>query len=424
VQRFVGSLWCSVLLVCACTEIDDPPGEQPGSQIEAGIGGASGSAGRAAIGGHSGSGAVLGVSAGRGGSGGGAAGASSGGSMSGVTQATGEGIGAVGAACTPDKPKACIGQVSTGTLVCMNGRWAAGPACNANERCDTAPGDTQGTCLPMLSLCSGKMPGAAICDAYARRKCGNDLVRFEAFACPEHAHCEDARGAVNCACDLNFKSDGVDACVPNVVCPATACLPGGHCIVGATDYSCMCDVEFDGTGTKDCVAVGRCAMPTVCSADYVCRSKDMTYVCRGQFADWPMPSTSTGAKAAPSYMPTDETVQDAVTGLTWQRNLPATYAGCSGTCTWQKAKAYCEGLVLEGADDWRLPTMIELVSILDDNAVMPSIDAAAFPNTASDNFWSASPNAGDVSQAWGVGFAAFQILARPTTDSLHVRCVR
>jgi hypothetical protein len=419
VQRFVGSLWCGVLLVCACTEIDDLPGAQTGTQTEAGVGGASGSSGRGATAGSSGT--TVGVSGGRSG---GSAGASSGGSRSGMTPLTGEGVGAVGTACTDDKPKACAGPTSTGTLVCTNGKWAAGSECAPTERCDTAPGDTQGMCLPMLSLCTSKMPGDAICDAYTRRKCGNDLVRFEAFACAEHAHCEGVQGAISCACDLNFRSDGAAACVPDVMCPATACTPGGRCVVGDADYSCVCDIEFEGTGTKDCVAVGRCAMPTVCNADYVCRSKDMTYVCRGQFADWPMPTTNTGAKTAPNYLPADETVQDVVTGLIWQRNLPETYPGCAGTCAWDKAKAYCDGLVLSNAEDWRLPTMIELVSILDDNAVMPSIDAATFPNTPSDNFWSASPNVGDISQAWGVGFAAFQVLARPKTDSLHVRCVR
>jgi hypothetical protein len=263
-----------------------------------------------------------------------------------------------------------------------------------------------------------------LCDAYTRRKCGNDLVRFEAFPCEANAHCESTQGAVTCQCDLNFKRDAASACVPDVTCPPAAWNAGGECLVGIEDYSCMCDPEFEGTGTKDCVAVGRCAEANVCSLDYVCRSKDATYVCRGQFADWPMPTTAAGAKTPPSYAPTPETVQDAVTGLTWQRNLPMTYAGCTSTCTWEKAKAYCDTLVLEGAEDWRLPTMIELVSILDDNAVMPSINAAIFPNTPSDNFWSASPNTGDSTQAWGVGFDAFQVLARPKNDSLHVRCVR
>jgi hypothetical protein len=424
VQRVVGSLWCGVVFVCACTEIGElPHAPTGGAQSQTGAG----ATGAAASGrGASGAGVIAGRAGGTGSSGSSAstgAGATSGGAAA-STQATGEGIGAVGASCAADKPNACVGPVSMGTLVCTNGAWAAGPQCAATERCDTAPGATQGTCLPMLNLCSGKLPNDVICDAYTRRKCGNDLVRFEAFDCQEHAHCEATQGAVTCACDLNYKADGAGACVPNVVCPLAACSPGGQCVTGETDYSCVCDVEFEGTGTKDCVAVGRCAQATVCNADYVCRSKDLSYVCRGQFADWPMPSTIAGAKTPPSYTLADETVADVVTGLTWQRNLPETYVGCAGTCTWDKAKAYCDMLTLAGADNWRLPTMIELVSILDDNAVMPSIDAAAFPNTPSDNFWSASPNIGDSGQAWGVGFAAFQVLARAKTDSLRVRCVR
>lgn len=408
-------------IACACTEIDEPPPENSSTsaQIGSGVGGRG-----VVVAGRGGTGASNAGNAGMAAPGAGAPNGAASGGMGVAAQPTGEGIGAVGAACTPDKPRACLGAASIGTLVCTDGKWVAALQCGTNERCDTLPGQTQGTCRPMLALCAGKNPGDVVCDAYTRRMCGAALVRFDPFPCPEHAHCDAVQGAVSCACDLSFKSNGPDACVPDVMCPPTACVPGGHCIVGEADYTCACDPEFEGTGTKQCTAVGICATPTVCSADYVCRSKDMSYVCRGQFADWPMPSSIAGAKALPSYMPTAETVHDAVTNLTWQRNLPPTYTGCTSFCTWDKAKAYCEGLVLEGADDWRLPTMIELVSILDDNAVMPSIDAEMFPNTPSDNFWSASPNTGDSSQAWGVGFAEFQVLARTKTDSLRVRCVR
>jgi hypothetical protein len=336
----------------------------------------------------------------------------------------GEGIGFVGDECSDDKPKACAGLISTSTLLCMNGKWAAGPQCEPTERCDTAPGETQGTCLPMLNLCAPKMVGDEICDGYTRRRCGNDLVRFEESACPEHAHCDNATGVVSCPCDLNYKNDGTGACISNLMCPATACKPGGRCVAGETDYSCECDVEFEGTGTKDCVAVGRCAEATVCNADYVCRSKDASYVCRGQFADWPMPSTSAGAKTPPNYVATTDTIQDVVTGLTWQRNLPETYQGCTSACGWEKAKAYCDALAIEGNDQWRLPTMIELISIVDDNTVMPSIDAAAFPDTPAENFWSASPTATGATQAWAVGFSTFQVMARSRTENLRVRCVR
>lgn len=334
-----------------------------------------------------------------------------------------DGIATPGAACGSDPAKACTGHDSVMSLSCTGGRWTADAKCAVNQRCDTASGMTQGTCQPMLSLCMDKQTGDSVCDGFRRRRCGQDLLRFEAQDCPENSHC-DSTTAVRCVCDIGFKDDGAGMCVNNVMCPATACKPFGQCVVGPTDYSCECDPEFEGTGTKMCVATGRCAQETVCTGEYTCRSREMSYVCRGQFADWPMPSKVAGAKAVPGYTVTGETVKDAVTGLTWQRNLPEMYAGCTSVCSWEKANAYCEKLELEGARDWRLPTLIELASILDDSRVMPSIDAQAFPNTPPEMFWTSSSVANVTTQAWVLNFNIFQADALPKTNSQRVRCVR
>jgi hypothetical protein len=283
---------------------------------------------------------------------------------------------------------------------------------------------TQGLCQPMLMLCAGKKAGDEICDGFRRRRCGPDLLRFEDFDCAPNSHCQSSAAAISCVCDVGFEDDGMGACTRDVECPPSACQPGGQCVIGAGDYSCQCEVEYEGTGTKACVATGRCAQDTVCSAEYTCRSRDTSYVCRGQFADWPMPSSIAGAKAAPSYAPTTDTVKDMVTGLTWQRNLPETYMGCTTGCTWQKAKAYCEKLELEGMSDWRLPALIELVSILDDNRVMPAIDAVSFPNTPAEMFWTSSSVSGASDQAWALDFNVFQSNTLPKTNSQRVRCVR
>ncbi|MBM3178858.1 MAG: DUF1566 domain-containing protein [Chloroflexi bacterium] len=53
------------------------------------------------------------------------------------------------------------------------------------------------------------------------------------------------------------------------------------------------------------------------------------------------------------------TVTDNATGLTWMQ-------GDSGTgMNWESALAYCEGYSATGSDDWRLPSVKELQSILD-----------------------------------------------------------
>jgi len=55
----------------------------------------------------------------------------------------------------------------------------------------------------------------------------------------------------------------------------------------------------------------------------------------------------------------DGTVRDEVRRLTWQR------ADDGVQRTWADALAYCEGLTLGGADDWRLPNAKELQSLVD-----------------------------------------------------------
>ena len=73
-----------------------------------------------------------------------------------------------------------------------------------------------------------------------------------------------------------------------------------------------------------------------------------------------MPNSAAGLPNPQSFdVSRDEVAVDRVTGLMWQRKLveqPASFAG---------AREACESLTLAGYDDWRLPSRIELVSILD-----------------------------------------------------------
>jgi hypothetical protein len=333
----------------------------------------------------------------------------------------------MGMTCEEEGAKGCAQPDGMRSLLCRDGRWQDAGACARTERCDSLPGPTFGSCQPMIGLCLGKQEGDAVCDGWTRRRCGTDLLRFSEDSCPANAHCEQ-RGGVLCSCDLNHVDDGTGNCVRSVVCPTNACMPGGRCVVGESDYSCECGPEHAGTGTKECTAIGPCAAATVCSDDYVCRSRAMGYTCRGQLADWPMPSLAPGAKAAPSYMVGERTVSDTVTGLVWQRAVGPSEgndpSSCTGGCDWNEARIYCEGLALEGMSGWRLPGLIELVSILDDTRVEPSIDVMAFPDTPLATFWTAGTSAERADQAWAVGFATFQVLSVAKTSEQRVRCVR
>jgi hypothetical protein len=135
-----------------------------------------------------------------------------------------------------------------------------------------------------------------------------------------------------------------------------------------------------------------------------------------------MPDAVTGPRAKPSYDTTSvaDVVIDNVTGLAWQKNPPLE------TRSWEEAKSYCQSLELGGSSDWRLPTKIELESLVDDTRTGPSIDRDVFPDPMRAVFLSASPVVGLLAGApWLVEFATG--LTLPSTDSAflaNVWCVR
>jgi hypothetical protein len=140
------------------------------------------------------------------------------------------------------------------------------------------------------------------------------------------------------------------------------------------------------------------------------------------WADWPMPDpTATGVPRAQGYDTTTTAgvAIDRVTGLGWQRVLP------TRTFEWREAADYCGCLTLGGHDDWRLPTRIELVSLVDFTRADPAIDPVTFPDTPFEWFWTSSPLAdSDPPAAWYVAFFDGDTHHASVETSYHVRCVR
>ncbi|HTA17989.1 MAG TPA: DUF1566 domain-containing protein [Polyangia bacterium] len=135
---------------------------------------------------------------------------------------------------------------------------------------------------------------------------------------------------------------------------------------------------------------------------------------------WPMPNApSTGAPHPFDYdTSTAGVVVDKVTGLIWQQTVDA------DTVTQTDAAAYCAALTLAGVSDWRLPTRIELISLIDDTRVGPAIDPTAFPATPGTFFWTSTVVANDPASVWGVAFDNGYTNSSDLGEHYRVRCVR
>lgn len=137
-------------------------------------------------------------------------------------------------------------------------------------------------------------------------------------------------------------------------------------------------------------------------------------------AAWAMPTQPGAGLPNPRrYDVGDEIVVDTVTGLHWQRMLES-----RNFLTWGAAVDECDGLELAGHDDWRLPSRIELVSLLALDELNPAIDEQAFPETPSDWFWSSTESATDPDAAWYVYFYFGYPNLDRKDNPFSVRCVR
>ena len=109
-------------------------------------------------------------------------------------------------------------------------------------------------------------------------------------------------------------------------------------------------------------------------------------------------------------------VTDLRTGLIWQHPANTTaYA-------WAQANTYCKGLTIGLMTGFRVPTLKELMTLVDPMRAQPAIDTKIFPNTPPEFFWTASNrfSLGTAAVSFGTGGSAYFA----ATDALRVRCVR
>jgi hypothetical protein len=101
--------------------------------------------------------------------------------------------------------------------------------------------------------------------------------------------------------------------------------------------------------------------------------------------------------------------------------------GVNGVCTWfATMNVWIARLNAErfaGYTDWRVPTVQELLTIVDYKRAYPAIDPL-FTLAKDDGYWSATEVVFSMDHAWGVDYTTGRVFFAQKTLTGHVRAVR
>jgi hypothetical protein len=139
-----------------------------------------------------------------------------------------------------------------------------------------------------------------------------------------------------------------------------------------------------------------------------------------EWALWPMPNAAGSGLPHPAKYDTTkaEVTLDRITGLTWEAE-PSDL-----DYKWVDAKALCQAATTGGYTDWRLPTRIELLSIVDYSKAQPAIDGTAFPACESSGYWASTAAPDDPNHYAVIDFELGYGYADISGELHFVRCVR
>jgi hypothetical protein len=289
--------------------------------------------------------------------------------------------------------------------------------CLSGRRCGTAA-DCQS------AVCQGGTCQGAQCNDGAKNggETGVDCGGSACAACPAGAGCR-----VNTDCQSQLCLDaGTSASCTQPSC--TDVIRNGN----ETDVDC---------GGPDCLpcALGRiCAVHADCAYG-ACDLDSRCAVARSQFVTWKMPDSPTAAcyqmdcigdagvlqdgrvrENVPSYQRLAQTTVEPITSLEWEKTV--VFSG-----TGQAAIDYCAALQLAGKTDWRLPTLVEMVSIFDLGRVTPALDTSAFVQTVGQSTYLTSTflaNGNIYHVNFGGSFGEVIVASVPFTATGNARCVR
>ena len=133
----------------------------------------------------------------------------------------------------------------------------------------------------------------------------------------------------------------------------------------------------------------------------------------------------------------DGTVTDKESKLMWLRcSAGQAWAADLGRChgevdrlSWAAAQSFASEVNRHDSfffNDWRVPQLRELATLIERGCANPRINLAVFPGTEASRYWSATlrPSARDEGFAYALSFGAEGMAYRPKDEAHRVRLVR
>jgi hypothetical protein len=284
---------------------------------------------------------------------------------------------------------------------------------------------------------AGCQVNATQCTMNALQTCGTDRQWGMAVPCGPRQTCSGAVGAAKCTCNADPVCKGGGKTCASMTMLATCMQDAQSCYYaaststctmgtcggagGSAACSCACTV-----GATECVSstsLGTCATGpnscnvqsiATCGGGLVCERVAPASCADPSWAEWPVPPTTSPTGYTDNG---DGTITDSVTGLMWEKTGPTTWM------MYPAAVTYCGTMATTGGHrDWRLPSTIELMSIVDYGRSDPSINPI-FIGTTSTYYWSSTLYVG-TSLVWSVNFYDGAVKGIDMTSLVGVRCVR
>ena len=295
-----------------------------------------------------------------------------------------------------------------------------GAVCHSGLSCATEGTCTKDKCVPATTCDDGLACTTDSCDTTAN-KCVFEITT----GCVIDGACVD-EGALDTtnsclSCDSSTNTDDYTALPTSTVCTtqdptrvALECSASAECGVPYCDvYDCWTVVP---TGQTQCSVNGNLDSCPGVAGTGACAS---TVGC-GQDAQYPAPSERMYSRTSGG----EPIVTDSHTGLVWQGTI--TDCGSSSTsCSHSNANLHCFNLTYGGYNDWRMPTLYELLDLIAPGNLNPG---TMFPDPATPMWdsWSSTSLSTDTTAAW---LMTYQFAGQVSTHdkasgTFPVRCVR